>query len=119
MPLNKRTTACPNFLVWLGVTVQVGSNIVDGRSVSDQRSSENLMMLYCRGLLTELRYKLTVDIGKQGQHELNGWFPGSVFNTIVFIGKKHCDPVKNRNYTSLNIVNVTLKYPDKTVTRPQ
>lgn len=84
MPLNKRTTACPNFLVWLGVTVQVGSNIVDGRSVSDQRSSENLMMLYCRGLLTELRYKLTVDIGKQGQHELNGWFPGSVFNTSVY-----------------------------------
>lgn len=84
MPLNKRTTACPNFLVWLGVTVQVGSNIVDGWSVSDQRSSENLMMLYCRGLLTELRYKLTVDIGKQGQHELNGWFPGSVFNTSVY-----------------------------------
>ena len=65
------------------MTVQVGSNIVDGRSVSDQRSSENLMMLYCRGLLTELRYKLTVDIAKQGQHKLKGWFLRSVFNTSV------------------------------------
>ena len=92
MPLNKRTTARPNFLVWLGVTIQVGSNIVDGRSVSDQRSSENLMMLYCRGLLTELRYKLTVDIAKQGQQELKGWFLGSVFNTsFFFVGKKHCN----------------------------